>query len=148
MKSKLLFPLLMMMALLVFNCKKPSDKITKTPVDSLISSTAHTKTGVENLLLTAYGLLDGTYVGQPGVSWETGSDNWLYGSVDGGDAYRGGNVTDQTDATSIDHYIPLPANNWLDPKWQVNIQGIRYSNAVLNEIPLVKDGSLSTNEAA
>ena len=148
MKSKLLFPLLMLIALSVFNCKKPSDKVTKTPVDSLISSTVHTKTGVENLLLTAYGLLDGTYNGQPGVSWETGSDNWLYGSVDGGDAYRGSNVSDQTDATAMDHYMPLPTNNWLDPKWQVNIQGIRYSNAVLSEIPLVKDGSLSAADAA
>ena len=148
MKSKLLFPLLMLITLSVFNCKKPSDKVTKTPVDSLISSTAHTKTGVENLLLTAYGLLDGTYNGQPGVSWETGSDNWLYGSVDGGDAYRGSNVSDQTDATAMDHYMPLPTNNWLDPKWQVNIQGIRYSNAVLSEIPLVKAESLSAADAA
>jgi hypothetical protein len=147
MKSKLLFSLFILIASLIFTCKKSGDKVGKAPLDSLISVTPHTKTGVENLLLTAYGLLDGTYVNQPGATWSTGSDNWMYGSVDGGDAYRGGNVTDQTDAAQLDHYYSLPTNNWLDPKWRINIQGIRYSNAVLNEIPLVKDGSLSPADA-
>src|ERR1700761_5717603 len=98
MKSKLLFPLLTLIASLMFACKKPNDKVKPAQVDSLVNATSHTKTGVTNLLLNAYGLLDGTYVGQTTATWETGTDNWMYGSVAGGDAYRGRNVTDQGDS--------------------------------------------------
>lgn len=136
--------MLVVISLSVFTCKKPNNKpAVKTSVDSLITATPHTKTGVNNLLLNDYGLLDGVYSGQTSASWESGTDNWLYGSVTGGDAYRGGNLSDQTDATSIDQYNASNINNWLDPKWRVNILGMRYANAAINEIPLVNDGSLS-----
>jgi len=148
MKSKLLFSLLTLIALLVFNCKKPNDKMKSASVDSLVNATPHSKTGLTNLLVNAYGLLDGAYVGQTTSVWETGTDNWMYGSVAGGDAYRGSNVTDQGDSFSLDNYTEDASNSWLDPKWQMVMQGIRYSNAVLIEIPLVKDGSLSPSEAA
>src|SRR5260221_9191697 len=143
MKSKLFLLLLLIISLSVFTCRKSDKVIPKTPVDSLIVITPANKTGVDNLLLNAYGLLDGVYTTQPGAPWETGTDNWLYGSVTGGDAHRGSNATDQTDATSIERFSPTNLNNWLDPKWQVNITGIHYANAVINELLLVKDGSVS-----
>lgn len=143
MKSKLFLLLLLIISLSVFTCRKSDKVIPKTPVDSLIVNTPANKTGVDNLLLNAYGLLDGVYTTQPGAPWETGTDNWLYGSVTGGDAHKGVNATDQTDATSIERFSPTNLNNWLDPKWQVNITGIHYANAVINELPLVKDGSVS-----
>ncbi|HVV55560.1 MAG TPA: RagB/SusD family nutrient uptake outer membrane protein [Mucilaginibacter sp.] len=147
MKKTVLFLLAAIGTLTVMTCKK-AGKMSITPVDSLVSSTPHTKTGVENLLVNGYGLLDGTYVGQPTAVWATGTDNWLYGSVDGGDALRGSNLTDQTDATSLDHYEADATNNWLGPKWDVNMLGLRYANATINEMALVKDGSLSSADAA
>lgn len=106
----------------------------------MIVNTPATKDGVNNLLLNAYGLLDGVYRGQVGAVWATGTDNWLYGSVAGGDAHKGSTPDDQTDASSIENYTSGKDNNFLDPKWKINIIGIHYANAVLQKLPLVKDG--------
>jgi len=130
-------------AVALFTCKK-AEKIIKSNVDSLISATPHTKTGVNNLLLQAYGFLDGVYVNQPYAAWQGATDNWFLGSVAGGDAYRGGNTTDQGTDWSIDNYQEDASNNWLLAKWQITMQSIRYTNAALAEIPQVKDGSLSS----
>jgi len=143
MRNVLLISALLVFSTVIFSCKKHGVKPAEEQVDSLVSHTPHTKAGVENLLLNAYGLLDGVQSTPAFPTWETGSGNWLYGSVAGGDAYRGSNADDQTESTQIDNYRAMPANNWLDPKWQVNILGIRYANAAINEMTLVKDGSLS-----
>ena len=149
MKNKLLIAASFVISIAALTCKKPNVKPSdKKPVDSLVSNTPHTKTGVENLLLNAYGLLDGVASTPTFATWETGSDNWLYGSVAGGDAYRGSNVTDQTQSVQINNYRAESNNDWLDPKWQVNILGIRYANAAINEIAQVKDGSLSATDIA
>ncbi|MFB9841877.1 RagB/SusD family nutrient uptake outer membrane protein [Mucilaginibacter ginsenosidivorans] len=149
MKNKLLFLALLAIAAGVITCKKPHVKPSDpNQGDSLLNNTPKTKAGVENLLLNAYGLLDGTYSGQPTATWTTGTDNWMYGSVAGGDAYRGSNITDQGDAFTLNNYIETPDNTWLDPKWQATMLGIYYSNTVLKQLPLVKDGSLSAAETA
>lgn len=111
-------------------------------------NTPANKTGVDNLLLYDYSLLDGVYATQTTPSWESGADNWLYGSVAAGDAHRGSNVTDQTDGVFFENYRVTAAESWMLAKWEVNILGIRYANAVINELPLVKDGSVSGAYAA
>lgn len=133
--------------LTLFTCKK-AEKITRTNLDSLLSTTPHTKAGVNNLLLQAYDFLDGVYANEPYAVWHGGTDNWFLGSVAGGDAYRGGNPTDQGVDYTIDNYLEDGANNWLLDKWQITMQSIRYTNAVLSELPLVKDGSLSPSDIA
>jgi hypothetical protein len=147
MKNIYIAAVLLLFSAIMLTCKKHGEKPV-APLDSLVTATPHTKTGVENLLITAYGLLDGATSTPTVTTWATGPDNWLYGSVAGGDAFRGGNMTDQTDATFIDHYNATSTNNFLDPKWQMCILGIRYANAVINEMPLVKDGSLSASDIA
>jgi len=77
MKTKIILPLIAIICALMVTCKKPeiSDNHTfnistiSTPLsasDSLVTTTPHTKAGVDNLLLKAYSFLDGTYLGQPG----------------------------------------------------------------------------------
>jgi starch-binding outer membrane protein, SusD/RagB family len=147
MKSKLFFLVLAIVLISIFSCKKQG-KITPKPSDSLIANTPLTKAGVDNLLLNAYGLLDGVYQGQPGAPYTSGTDNWLYGSVTGGEAHKGSNLTDQTDATPIESFNATNTNSFLDPKWQVNITALHYVNTVIKELPMVKDGSVSTAYAA
>lgn len=143
MKKIITLILLMVIAVWLFTCKK-AEKLSKSNVDSLINATPHTKAGVDNLLLQAYDFLDGVYAKEPYAVWQGGTDNWFLGSVAGGDAYRGGQPTDQGVDYTIDNYLEDGANNWLLAKWQITMQSIHYANAVLSEIPLVKDGSLSS----
>ncbi|MBS1519534.1 MAG: RagB/SusD family nutrient uptake outer membrane protein [Bacteroidetes bacterium] len=147
MKKAILLIILPVIAISLFTCKK-AEKLPKSNVDSLISATPHNKTGVNNLLLQAYDFLDGVYANEPYAVWHGGTDNWFLGSVTGGDAYRGGNTTDQGTDQTIDNYSEDASNNWLLDRWQITMQSIRYSNAVLAEIPLVKDGSLSASDIA
>lgn len=158
MKTKITFPLITLTCILMFTCKKAdvSDNhpIISSPIsssfsvtDSLVVTTPHTKTGIDNLLLKAYSFLDGTYPGQPGNSWQSGTDNWLFGSVAGGEAHKGSVPTDQFEAGYIEGYNITASNSFLSVKWQVNMTALRYVNAVLNELPLIKDGSLTTTQA-
>ena len=148
MKTKLLILTAVAASLSLFSCKKNPNVTPHSTVDSLISSTPPNRAGVENLLLNTYAFLDGVYANQPNAPWESGIDNWLYGSVAGGDAHKGSNATDQTDASSFESYSESTGTLWLKSKWDVNILGIRFANAVINELPLVKDGSISAADAA
>jgi hypothetical protein len=84
------------------------------------------------------------YNGQPGATWSTGTDNWIYGSVAADDAFKGSTPGDQPDAATIETYTSGGNNGYLDPKWRVMFNGVQRSNDVIREIPLVKDGSVST----
>ena len=60
------------------SCKK---FLEKTPTGSLNTTVLANKAGVDGLLIGAYALVDGSYNGQPGATWSTGTDNWIYGSL-------------------------------------------------------------------
>ena len=51
------------------------------------------KKGVDGMLINAYATLDGRQDQQNG-----GASNWLWGSIRGGDAYKGTEPTDMVDA--------------------------------------------------
>lgn len=105
------------------------------------------KAGVDGLLIGAYSLLDGTYGGQPGNTWMTGTDNWGYGSVAADDAHKGSTPDDQAPLGQIEAFIATGSNGYLDPKWKVTLNGVQRANDVLRELPLVKDGSISADYA-
>ncbi|WP_428330626.1 RagB/SusD family nutrient uptake outer membrane protein [Mucilaginibacter sp.] len=138
--SKLLIPGLMGVLALSYSCKKFLDK---TPTGALNTIILANKAGVDGLLIGAYSLLDGTYTGQPGNTWMTGTDNWIYGSVAADDAHKGSTPGDQPDAAAIESYTASGSNGYLNPKWVVNFGAIQRANDVLRELPLVKDGSVS-----
>jgi hypothetical protein len=155
---KITLPVLFTVAIsvMLFGCTKPGattnhqktiDSLVKS-TDSLINATPATKTGLDNLLLSAYSYLDGVYKGQPGVAWQTGTDNWVTGSIAGGDAHKGSVPTDQPEAAFIQQYKEDGTNGYLDFKWQVNLTALRYTNAVLLVLPTIKDGSLTISQVA
>ncbi|MDO3642549.1 RagB/SusD family nutrient uptake outer membrane protein [Mucilaginibacter sp. L3T2-6] len=138
--SKLIVPGAMAVLALSYSCK---DYLNRTPTGSLNTIILANKAGVDGLLIGAYSLLDGTYGGQPGNTWMTGTDNWIYGSVAADDAHKGSTPDDQADAGKIEAYIATSGNGYLDPKWRVMFNGVQRANDVLRELPLVKDGSVS-----
>ncbi len=149
MKQIVTFALLTMVALAGTSCKKGPSQHNKGPsADSLNSSVPATQTGALDLLARTYAALRGVYAGEPGSPWGDGPDNWIYGSVAGGDAHKGSNSSDQNDLYNFEAYDYVPANDYLAGKWNAVMYGLHHANAVINELPLIKDGSLSASDAA
>ncbi len=125
-----------------YSCKKVLDK---APAGVLASATLANKAGVDGLLIGAYSILDGYYNGQPNTAWGSGISNWVYGGVSADDAYKGSTTDDQTpDLPPLEKHVGLTGTNgYISSKWQVNYAGIQRANNVIQEVPLVKDGSLT-----
>jgi hypothetical protein len=107
MKQIVTFAFIAMIALAGTSCKKsPSTHNNNSPTDSLNSSVPPTAAGALDLLVSTYAALRGVYVGEPGTPWGDGPDNWMYGSITGGDAHKGSNASDQSDMYNFEAYIP------------------------------------------
>lgn len=123
----------------VYSCKKILDK---QPAGVLAGATLANKAGVDGLLIGAYALLDGYYAGQPGTSYGSGISNWSIGGVGSDDAYKGSGTQDQApDLPAIENHTVDATNQYLYSKWQVSYAGIQRANNVIQEVPLVTDGS-------
>jgi len=138
--------------LILFACGK---KYLVVPLPGASDANAlANKAGVEGLLIGAYSLLDGIGAignggGEPGLVdgsggiWETSADNWIYGSVAGGDDHKGSDPGDQPDIVPIQSYSETSANGFFEDKWAEMFGAIQRCNDVLREMRLVKDGSMS-----
>ncbi|MDB5022364.1 MAG: SusD family protein [Mucilaginibacter sp.] len=126
-----------------YSCKKVLDK---SPAGVLAGPSLNTKAGVDGLLIGAYSLLDGFYQGQPGSAFASGISNWSWGGVGSDDAYKGSSTGDQRDEglTAIEQHVSInPTDGYLGSKWQVCYAGIVRANNVIQEVPLVTDGSMT-----
>jgi hypothetical protein len=130
-----------------YSCKKILDK---APAGVLAGSTLANKAGVDGLLIGAYSLLDGYYSGQPGTLFGSGISNWTYGSIGADDAYKGSSTDDQSpDLTELEKHIGISTSNgYIFSKWKTAYAGVVRANNVIQEIPLVKDGSLTAAQGA
>jgi hypothetical protein len=136
--------------IIIYSCNKV---LNKAPAGALQGAALATKAGVDGLLIGAYSMLDGftsgnTYNGATYTSWETSTTNWVYGGIASDDAYKGSNTTDQPNAAPIENHSLDPSNEYLAEKWSMCYNAIQRANDVLREIPLVKDGSLTSAVAA
>src|ERR1700733_2023086 len=98
-----------------FACNK--NKLNEPELGYLNQSTIANKAGVEGLLIGAYSLLDG----ESGANFNEGAaaSNWIYGSVCGSEAYKGGDPTsdDQADITSLELFDANAFSSNLAEKW-------------------------------
>lgn len=106
--------------------------------------------GVQTLLVGAYGALDGQGGGDglawhlaDGNAWEAAADNWIYGSVAGGDAHKGSNAGDQNAINPIARMNHNPTNGFFDSKWQVLYEGVARTNAVLELLERVEEEDMT-----
>ena len=114
-----------------------SDDFLKKPaLGSLSDTQINTKPGLQNLLVGAYAALDGNGVGAASA-WDAAADNWIYGSIAGGDAKKGSDGADQPGINSIMIYSAGPSNGFFNSKWKAVYEGINRANTVLKFIPLV-----------
>lgn len=142
-KLKVMIPAALIMLGSTYSCKKYLDQ---APISALVPEVLATRTGVDGVLIGAYSLVDGVFDGQKGSPWETGTDNWVYGSVVAGDAFKGSNPGDQPAAANLEAFSATGANDYLDDKWRVVYAGVQRANDVLRLLPLVKDGSITDDQ--
>ena len=92
------------------------------------------KKGINGLLVNAYATLDG----REGALSE-GASNWEWGSMAGGDAYKGTEFTDRVDDNPIMRFELTPANPLVLGKWDGTYDGIGQANNVLKVMANVTD---------
>jgi starch-binding outer membrane protein, SusD/RagB family len=120
------------MALAVVSCK--SDFLEVKPTGQLSESSLSSKDGVEGSLIGAYTLLGGA-----GYSRLSASNNWVFGSINGGDANKGTNAGDYSAINSIQRYESLAGNGDISASWAAKYEGISRANNALRLLATAKD---------
>ena len=134
-KSKYIFLISAIMALIVVlaACKKTF--LDKPPLGTLNPQIIATSKGVQGLLIGAYSLVDGE--GASGDGFASGASNWTYGGVASDDAYKGSDPTDVGDVAPFEDFVSLiPTNGAVPQKWNVCYAGIQRSNDVINTLKI------------
>ena len=120
-------------SLFSYSCK---DDFLKQPALGALSDQVLTDAkGVEALLVAAYAALDGqasdaTAFGGGGA-WEASPDNWIYGSLAGGEAHKGSDGSDQASIDPIVKFTSDPSNGFFNSKWKAVYEGVTRANTVL-----------------
>jgi hypothetical protein len=98
--------------------------------------------GVEGQLIAAYSMLDGSYF----ESWDNnyfnqvgGGSNWVWGSIRGGDAYKGTEPTDFGDINAVETHTVLFSNGTLNTKWTSVYDGVGRANQTLRSLAAATD---------
>ncbi|MEJ7644951.1 MAG: RagB/SusD family nutrient uptake outer membrane protein [Chryseolinea sp.] len=117
------------------------------PHAALSSATLQNAKGVNSLLVGAYALLDGWATAEGAYrSYQSGADNWVYGSVASDDAYKGTIAGDQPPISLIEQGNIASDNIYFRGKWRGCYDGIARTNDVLQLLPKVSD--ISATESA
>ena len=126
-------------AVIISSCYK--NKLNQ-PVPGLLSEQQlANKVGVDGLLIGAYSMLDGfsaTSIPASGP-WSTAASNWIYGSICGSEAYKGG--PDQPEIGYIETFIANASNGYFNDKWAAVYEGVQRANSVLRLMRQAKDMS-------
>ena len=96
------------------------------PAGALEEPQLATKDGIEGSLTAAYAVLNGRY------GYYTGSTNWFWGSILGGDANKGSDPGDQAQMNEVQRYATLATNVSPASKYRSSYEGVVRSNSVLS----------------
>ncbi|MEM8965804.1 MAG: RagB/SusD family nutrient uptake outer membrane protein [Bacteroidota bacterium] len=103
------------------------DKFLDVPVTGQLSETQlNSPEGLEGLLIGVYSVLNGR-----GTEWMGGAENWLWGSIRGGDANKGSDAGDFNSIIPFARHEQNPTNNLTNDKWFSSFEGISRANTVL-----------------
>lgn len=130
-------------AFVLYSC----DDVLDVPAKgSLSEDVLANEQGVRTLLIGAYAALDGQGNGVAiagGGPWETSPDNWIYGSVTGGDAHKGSDAGDQPPINTIQSFNSNPSIGFFDSKWKALYEGVSRTNSVLTLLEQVEEENMS-----
>ncbi|HEY8783976.1 MAG TPA: RagB/SusD family nutrient uptake outer membrane protein [Mucilaginibacter sp.] len=122
----------------VYSCKKSF--LDKLPSGAVGEALLANKTDVNGLLIGAYSLLDG--VGGAGGNVESSPDNFVWGSIVGGDSNKGSDPSDNApDMQQFSTWKYVPTSTYLPVLWNARYEGVLRCNEVLRILKLVKNMS-------
>lgn len=120
------------------SCKKSYFEVD--PIGQLSNNQVATQKGVEQILIGAYAVLNGS-------NWNASFTNWIYGSANGGDANKGSNAGDQSQMNEIVRFEGQPVNGDFNLKWNAVYNGVSRSNqAILAANALTADQITEANK--
>ncbi|MGB9747447.1 MAG: RagB/SusD family nutrient uptake outer membrane protein [Bacteroidales bacterium] len=134
MKNSLDKKLILLVAVAFFAVTCSEDFLSIRPLGSIDRETLKSKTGIELIVTGAYSLIN-----PPLYSWGRDPNNWTFGSICGGDAYKGSEAGDQPPINELERYETRANNDYLMDKWGTNYDGIRRCNdgiVIVEETPL------------
>ncbi|MFM8586903.1 MAG: RagB/SusD family nutrient uptake outer membrane protein [Bacteroidota bacterium] len=99
--------------------------------------------GANSLLIAAYSNLDGFSGWDNGTPWGGAASNWTFGSITGGDAYKGSEAGDQPDITPLEIHKVDANNPYLEAKWRNYYDGISRVNGAIKAFNSLKQISAS-----
>jgi len=114
----------------VYGCKDfLSD--AAVPQGVLNEAVLQNKAGVEGNLIAAYRSLDCTTA--TNANWGCAASNWVWGSADSDDAYKGSEASDQPPIDQVENYSWSTADveGYLNVKWRGVYEGIVRSNSTI-----------------
>ena len=128
MKTKNLILLMLIVTMgFFYGCKE--EFLTVNPKGSLDQITLATEDGIDNMLIGAYSMLDGT--ANMGYGWESASSNWVFGAIRGMTGNKGTDAGDQPDINPIQTFSETPTNPYLNVKWRSVYEAIARCNNVI-----------------
>jgi hypothetical protein len=145
MKKHIIIPaLLPILSLVLPACSK--NFLNQPPQGAYSQQSLQNEKGINGLLINAYADLKGN-AQIDGLGESDASDNWIYGSILGGDAYKGGvSFGDQSEINPIMQYVTPVSNPHILTKWKCLFDGIGRANLVLTTLPTIVDPALTDAE--
>ena len=119
-------------SVLTVACK--DDFLNVPPTGSLAEAQLSSKAGVEGALIGAYSML-----GAKGYSRLAAPNNWVFGSIMGGDANKGTDAGDYTAINPIQRYEIDPTNGDMGSAWNSKYEGISRCNSTLRLLAASKE---------
>jgi starch-binding outer membrane protein, SusD/RagB family len=107
-----------------FSCKDSFLEVP--PTASLTEDILGSRAGVEGALIAAYSMLNGK-----GYSRLAAPNNWVLGSITGGEANKGTDAGDYVTINPIQRYETDPVNPDVESTWLAKFEGISRANATL-----------------
>ncbi|MCC6287158.1 MAG: RagB/SusD family nutrient uptake outer membrane protein [Chitinophagaceae bacterium] len=110
-----------------------------SPQGQLTGSQLNSTDGVEQILIGAYGMLNGNRSGTWG-NYVSAPSQWLLGEVTADNAHKGSTATDITTMTDLEKMVPTSTNDQLETLWTRCYEGVLSCNSVLKALATLQDG--------
>ncbi|HEX8039561.1 MAG TPA: RagB/SusD family nutrient uptake outer membrane protein [Chryseosolibacter sp.] len=124
--NKIIFTVVLVIGFAV-SCNE--DFLVVKPTGSITEAQLTSKNGLEGALIGAYSMLSGR------GGFYSGSTNWFWGSVRGGDANKGTNSGDQSQVNEVQSFEVQTTNTSVQDKYAASYEGIARVNALMRLLP-------------
>lgn len=117
-----------------------------TPQGQLVGSQLNSTDGVEQLLIGAYGMLNGNRSGTWG-NYSSAPSQWILGEVTSDNAHKGSASDDITAINDLERFVSNSTNDQLEVLWNRCYEGVLSCNGVLRALATLQAGSEGKFEA-